>query len=540
MKGSRQYVITSIILASILVLFSDIQYVGAEAIWTVGSQISGVAASGDNVYVLWQNNSPDQNVYFRRSTDGGVTFDRVINLSNAVPPALGTSPKMAVSGNNVYVAWTDRVTLGSNSTVLFRRSTDGGATFEDAQVLSTNSKRESGIQQLFTLNNKVYALMIDEWAGNGTYYYDSTFRVSDNSGKTFSPPVSLLPSLSHSNIRGVTSVAASPSGDIVYAVGVDYGDCRPERRICNDDARIFFKQSTDGGHTFSEAKTIKRPSGIVTHTTSGRAASAPSWIQVGADNTHVGIVWGESPISSEQGSIFLALSSDMGETFTAPVALDAGAKGVSDWPLLLPTADIMYVAWNSRQDNYSLPHIGLIRINSDGSFTQPINVTGKSDVPGWDIAASGDSVFVAASNYTKNAGTGLPDGIDVYFYASADKGNSFEAPVALSNDNAIKTLLAAQQKSLSFISPMLAVSGERVYVVWGASYPDSHEIYIRASDDNGHTFGRMISLNEATNEPVSKVLALITSTPATYITIIASVGVAAIVSILVVKRQGNK
>jgi hypothetical protein len=421
--------------------------------------------------------------------------------------------------------------------VLFRRSIDGGATFEDAQVLSTDSKHESGIQQFFARGNKVYALMIDEWAANGSYYYDATFRVSNDSGKTFSPPVGLLLALSYSNIRSVTSVATSPSGDIVYAVGVDYGDCRTEQRICDDNARIFFRKSTDGGYTFSGDKTLERPPGIVTETTSERAASAPAWVQVGADNTHVGIVWGESSISPEQGSIFLALSSDKGETFEALVALDAGAKGSSDWPLMLSTPDSMYVAWNARQDNHSIPYVGLTRINSDGSFTQPVDATGKTGFPGWNVAASDNNVFVVVSNSTKNIG-GLPDGIDVYFHASTGGGNSFGEPQALSDDNAIKTLLAAQQKSLSFVRPMLAVSGTHVYVGWGASYPDSHEIYIRASEDGGRTFGRMISLNEATNEPVSRGLAVMTSIA--YITIIVGIGIAATVGALILKRQRSK
>lgn len=540
MRDSRRYVIVSLILVSALVLFSDIhQHVKADRAWVVGSQISAVEASGNNVYVLWQNNSPDQNVYFRRSTDGGVTYDQIINLSNNVLPGFATGPQMAVSGNNVYVAWMDVATLGSNSTTLFRRSTDGGATFEDAQVLSTDSKRESGIQQLFALDNKVYALMIDEWAANGTYYYDATFRVSSDNGKTFSPPVSLLPALSYSNIRSYTSVAISPLDDIVYAVGVDYGDCRPEQRICNDNARIFFKRSTDGGYTFSGDKTIERHPGIVSENTSERTASAPAWVQVGADSTHVGIVWVEDLAAEDRASIFLALSNDKGETFAVPVALDAGAKGSSDWPLLLSTRDSMYAAWNARQDNHSMPYVGLTRINSDGSFTQPVEATRETGLPGWDVEVSDNNVFVVASNYTKNT-SGLPDGVDVFFHSSADGGNSFEAPVALSDDNAIKTILAAQQKSLSFVHPILAVSGERVYVGWGASYPDSHEIYIRASSDGGRTFGKMISLNEATNEPVSKGLAIMTSTPAAYITIIVGIGVAAAVGILVVKHQRSK
>lgn len=541
MRDSKRYITTLLIIAmvSALILYADSNSpANADAVWTVGSQISGVAAAGDNVYVLWQNNSPDQNVYFRRSTDNGAMFDRTIRLSNAVSSGYASDPLMAASGNNVYIAWMERPNDANYSMVLFRRSTDGGATFEDAQILSNNSKGDSGIRQLFALENNVYALIIDEWAENGSYYYDATFRMSKDNGKTFGGPVSLLPALSYSNIRGVTSIATSPSGDMVYAVGVDYGDCRPDQRICDDYARIFFKRSTDGGNTFSEDITIERPPGIITKSTSERRAIAPSWVQVAATDAHIGIVWGESPISSEQGSIFLALSSDDGETFGAPVALDAGAKGISDWPLLFSSSDSMYVAWNARQDNHSMPYIGLARINADGSFSKPVDATGKIGIPAWDAKVSGDNVYVVASNSTKNIG-GLPDGVDVYFAASVDKGDSFGKTVALSDDNTIKTLLAAQQKSLSFVNPLLAVSGSHVYIAWGVAYPDSHELFLRASSDGGRTFGKIASLNEEVDEPVSRGLAILTSSSAIYTIAIIGAIAAGALGILVMKRRGG-
>lgn len=539
MRDSKRYTatlsVTIVIVA--LMLFADVSsYANASALWVVGSQISEVAASGNNAYVLWQNNSPDQNVYFRRSTDGGATFDRIIRLSDSASPQFATFPKMAAYGNYVYVAWMEG-TNSEDSKVVFRRSTDGGATFENAQVISGYAERSSSIQELFALENNVYAVMIDYWTDENGYYYDSTFRLSKDNGKTFGDPISLLPARSYWNIGGVTSVAVSPSGDMIYAAGVDYGDCRPEQNIiCDDNARIFFKRSTDGGSSFSEDITIERPPGIVTKSTSERRAIAPSWVQVATDNTHVGIVWGESSISPEEGSIFLVLSSDKGQTFEAPVAIDAGAKGGSDWPFLFSTSDSMYVAWNERQDDNSMPYIKMMHINADGSFSMPTNTLGRISIPDWDVAASDDNVFVVASNSTRNIG-GLPDGVDIYFSPSTDRGDSFGSTVDISDDNAIKTLLAAQQKRLSFVNPMLATSGTHVYVGWQASYPDSHEIFFRASSDGGRTFGKITSLNEEVDEPVSRGLAVLTSSSAMYAIIIVGAVTAATFGFIYMKRR---
>jgi hypothetical protein len=183
-----------------------------------------------------------------------------------------------------------------------------------------------------------------------------------------------------------------------------------------------------------------------------------------------------------------------------------------------------------------MPRIGLARINSNGSISWSADISEKISIPSWDVAAIDHSVYIAGSNNTRNSG-GLPEGVDVYFFGSTDRGNSFGEPVNLSDDLAIKTLLAAQQKSLSFVNPMLAVSGKHVYVGWQTSYPDSHEIFFRASDDGGRTFEKIVSLNEQTEEPVSAGLAVLTSSSAIYIIAIIGAIAAGVIGMLAVKRR---
>ena len=74
---------------------------------------------------------------YRRSIDGGSTFPNLIkNLSDNAGTSLG--PAIAVSGNNVHVAWDDDTP--GNPDILYRRSTDGGASFTDPiKNLSSNT-----------------------------------------------------------------------------------------------------------------------------------------------------------------------------------------------------------------------------------------------------------------------------------------------------------------------------------------------------------------------------------------------------------------
>ena len=79
-----------------------------------------IAASDSNVYVVWKDNSTgNDDIYFSKGTNNGSRFrDRdERNLSNNT----GTSsdPQIAASDNNVYVVWKDNST--GNDDIYLRR-----------------------------------------------------------------------------------------------------------------------------------------------------------------------------------------------------------------------------------------------------------------------------------------------------------------------------------------------------------------------------------------------------------------------------------
>jgi hypothetical protein len=68
---------------------------------------------------------------YRRSTNGGASFGSTVNLSNS---RLVQFPAVAASGNNVYVVWYDDTP--GNIDIFYRRSTNGGASFGSTANLS--------------------------------------------------------------------------------------------------------------------------------------------------------------------------------------------------------------------------------------------------------------------------------------------------------------------------------------------------------------------------------------------------------------------
>ena len=83
---------------------------------------------------MWTDKTAGNNeILFKRSTDGGTTFsDTPINLSNS--PGDSGRPQIAVSGSNVYVVWEDRTTKD----IYFTTSTDNGISFGNILNLSND------------------------------------------------------------------------------------------------------------------------------------------------------------------------------------------------------------------------------------------------------------------------------------------------------------------------------------------------------------------------------------------------------------------
>ena len=82
------------------------------------------------------SNGPDADIFFRVSNDNGETFEPPIDLSSNNETSIFT--QMVVSGNNVYFGWID-FSNGGDQDIFFRVSNDNGETFEPPIDLSSNN-----------------------------------------------------------------------------------------------------------------------------------------------------------------------------------------------------------------------------------------------------------------------------------------------------------------------------------------------------------------------------------------------------------------
>jgi ABC-type antimicrobial peptide transport system permease subunit len=96
-----------------------------------------IAISGDNVYLAWSSNKTGGNydVMFRASNDNGATFGDKINLSNT-PGADSVDADIEASGDSVFVTWWERNQTDTEPVI--RISSDGGQTFGPILQLAAN------------------------------------------------------------------------------------------------------------------------------------------------------------------------------------------------------------------------------------------------------------------------------------------------------------------------------------------------------------------------------------------------------------------
>jgi hypothetical protein len=145
-----------------------------------------VAASAGVAYVVWED---DRNgaldVYFNRSLDGGVTWSPSDVRIDTDPPGAATSssPRLAVSGTAVYVAWSDW--RNGSSDVYFSRSLDAGATWLASDVrLDTGAEpgsTSSGAPEIATSGSAVHVAYHDSRNGPTDVYYNRSL----DSGSTW-------------------------------------------------------------------------------------------------------------------------------------------------------------------------------------------------------------------------------------------------------------------------------------------------------------------------------------------------------------------
>jgi hypothetical protein len=340
-----------------------------------------IASEGDSVYVVWEENDPkpqeqeqgqgqkntsffknnnnynirNYDILLMKSVDGGVSFEKEINLSNNL--GFSEHPQIAVSGEFVHVTWLDN-SHSTGKDILYRKSTDGGKTFSEIINLSnsTNSVSSKGATseylEIAAEGKNVYAVwqetipqIIDTDNLSSNESTDTTFmksnsniilRASSDGGNNFREPLAL----SNDAFKSYPKIAASENGGVylVWNVGIISED---DTTTINGDANnnnnsntgIFFSRSIDNGDSFGEPIKLS---------TAGESIGES---QISTRDNNVYVVWGGNPDEKVVGDLFFTRSIDNGKSFSRPITLEEG--NTLNVEVAADRYNNVYVAWQA-------------------------------------------------------------------------------------------------------------------------------------------------------------------------------------------------
>ncbi len=278
-----------------------------------------------NVYVCWTRFGGDGSLHFSRSIDGAATFidEQVIAPPTDASP-FGCHVDVGPSGE-VYVAWSDRNT---DFPIHFRRSLDGGHSWDAVVQVNTLTIRQPGIDRLrpcesgairTTLNGDIRML-------------PQAWMAVDVTGGPFNGTIYMV-------------WAGDPPGDV-------------------DNSDVFLSRSTDGGLTWSPE--VQIAGGSVTD------QFLPN-VDVGGSGV-VSVVWYDrrnDPANNSNIDVYATVSRDGGATLepiarvtdvsfaVPPLTGQPSASGnfdpgrsacyMGDYIAIAADADYFYYAWGDNR-----------------------------------------------------------------------------------------------------------------------------------------------------------------------------------------------
>ena len=338
-----------------------------------------MAASGDNVYVAWQDIDgaidASGDILFTNSTDDGATFNggtsgfpgAPTNLSNT-PGEVSANPQLAASDSNVYATWQD--TTGGDLEILFRASDNNALFFEATTPLSTNTG-SSQEPQITASDDNVYVVWQDNIISSSSNE-EVLFRAITDSGTTFVPPLASPPT----NISNNAGLSLSPK---ISAFDNDVHIAWQDKTM-ESNGDILFRSSTNNGATFGGLHNIsENPESSFAN-------------QIDSSSTNVSVVW----------------NNDIDTTLPPPDQADVFYRNAD------PSSSID-VAFNAAQ--YGLDETVTITVNDPSFDPNPggadsINAAISSAPSGGSIASfllteNGDStgIFTGQLTFTSGAST---------------------------------------------------------------------------------------------------------------------------------------
>lgn len=379
------------------------------------SQNPSIAVSGNIVHVAWydqRDGNPE--IYYKRSNDGGTAWGADTRLTDAMGNSY--TPSIAVSGNNVHIAWHD--SRDGNEEIYYKRSTDGGTTWSAGTRL-TDAAGNSALSAIAVFGDNVHVAWQDPRDGNWEIYY---IRSTDG-GTTWGAGARLTNAGGDSMYPSI-----AVSGNNVHIVWQD---------LRGGNFQIYYKNSFDGGTTWgADTQIVNSP----------RLSEFPS-IAVSSNNVHV-VSQDNRGQYYPKWDIYYKRSTNGGTTWGADTGL-TNAPENSEIPVIAVSVNRVNVAWQDNvTGNYEIFYKKYTPVPTITSFSP------TSGCPGTAVVITG-AYFTGTTSVTIGGipATGFTVNSDVQITAIVASGANGNITVTTPDGTATS---AGLSDFISLISPRIS------------------------------------------------------------------------------------
>ncbi len=303
------------------------------------SELVSVSVSGSAVHLVWLDyRDGNAEIYYKRSTDNGLSWDADLRLTNNTFDS--QSPSLSVSGQVLHTVWYDN--RDGNYEIYYKRSTDGGTSW-GADTRLTNNTGQSWYPAVSVSGSSVHVVWYDGRDGNDEIYY----KRSTDGGVSWGADTRLT---NNTSLSQRPSVAAT--GTDVHVLWTDFRD--------GSDAEIYYKRSGDGGANWGTDTRLTNTVGISYNPSAAVSGSA------------LHLVWYDNRDGNQE--IYYKRSTDNGLSWGADTRLTINIPGISYLPSVAVSGSAVHVVWaDDRNSNFEIYYkrdstgnpVGIININSE-------------------------------------------------------------------------------------------------------------------------------------------------------------------------------